>query len=226
MGNYGKSEAYYRKMYKLDPDFLVGAALLGRISTDLSEQKRLLHHINNSIEPNSKDEMLVLSVYKSLHELMIARQEEEPEKAIKLLQKALGVAMEGFGELIRKYPEEQYLTSEYIEIIHYWHGPEKALDSLNFYDPNEQVIFLLGYKALLFAELDRRSEALKQSDKIWIIFNDYSIPKPWAVKSQVYYALGDFEVALKFAYQGLNLDPKNVDLLRIKSSIEEKKAEN
>ncbi len=224
MGNYGKSEEYYRKMNRLDPDFLIGAALLGRISTNLSEQKDLLNHINTSEEPKSSDEKLVLSVYKSLHELMIVRQ-EDPEKSSELVKKALGEAIEGFGGLIRKYPEEQYLISEYIETIHYWHGPAKALDSLNYFDPNEQIIFLLGYKALLYAELGKRKEALEQSDKLWLRFNDFSIPKPWAVKSQVYFELGDFEIALNFAYRGLNLDPKNVDLLRIKSAIEEKKTE-
>lgn len=213
-GNYSASEKAYRKLLEIDPDFLIGLSLLGRISVNLDEQLELLEKIQGSELPSDKPESNVLEVYTELHRLMIIRQ-TNPEKATEQAKKALNLSFEYLPEIIKEYPDEPYLLSEYIETIHYLNGPQAALDSILKHPLSKDVVFLHGYKAMLLAELGKKDEALQQSDSLFLLFPKGGVPKPYAVKAQVYSALNENELAKRFAEIGLQIDPKNVDLLRI-----------
>jgi tetratricopeptide (TPR) repeat protein len=216
-GNYSASEDMYRQMMKADPSFLVGATLLGRISTNLSEQQRLLKMVESNLEKISGDERRLLDVYLELHRLMIMRQ-TEPEKATVQVKKALGLAYEYLPDLALRYPEDVYHVSEYIEVINYIDGPETALNKLDSL-PQELPVFLVGYKAHLLALMDRFDEAMVIAEKLMMEHEVH--PKPWVVTGDILVEMEAFDKAKPYIEKALQLDPKNVDAQRLKTRIEE-----
>ena len=81
-GQWTLSEESFRKAVELDPDFLIGKSLVGKISRDLDERVRLLNEINEEKKHATKDNQLLLEITLATLELMNARDQKinlEPE---------------------------------------------------------------------------------------------------------------------------------------------------
>lgn len=65
-GNYSAAEVAFRKMYAVDSSFVLGMALLGRISDQGDEQKRLIQLIELNFDSASHEEQLVIALFLEL----------------------------------------------------------------------------------------------------------------------------------------------------------------
>ncbi len=219
-GFYGPSELSYRSSLAHDPQFLLSAATLARLTLDLEERKKLLQVIIDHKEAIPGNERLILDVYQSFIELTNARQENHP-KMDSIRANALDLALNNFGAVVRVLPEESYLFAEYIEIIHALQGPQQAIDSLSYYIAagHQSNIFLDGYRASMLSELDQYAEAMKIADKIAQKLPLDIYPKPNAVYADIYYQSKEYRQALPYALRGNDLDPRNLDLSRLLAKI-------
>jgi tetratricopeptide (TPR) repeat protein len=230
-GRYGDSEISYRKALEYDPNFLVGKSVLARLTLDLEERIHLYEEIQEQKHSITGDESLILEVYSSLVKYSNLRDQGDSE-AKKALQEALQLAEKNFKEVIHKYPEEIYLKSEYIEILHSLYGPKQALDSLNKLTTITQKSnpFLLGLTASMHAELEEYDVAKKQANRLIEVVNDSTQPKTFAVLAAIYFQIGNLKMAKKNADKANKLDAKNLDASRLKKkidqAIEEKSALN
>jgi len=223
-GNYSAAEEAYRKAVLFDSDFLVAQSLLGRISGELREREEIAKMLEAKKANLTGDERLLLDVYFELLKLMNVR-EKEPEKAPAQLEKALALGEKNLNILVHRYPGEIYYKSEFIETIHYRQGPAAALDSLRSLRRDEQKLnpFLLGYEAELEGELGHYELALKKAEVLASLFEGREIPKPNVVFADIYFKMGELEKARQEVDKALSLDPENVDAIRLKKRISEKK---
>lgn len=219
-GNYTASEVAYRKAVSFDPDFLVGQSLLGRISSDLEEREAILAKIKAREHMVTGDEKLLLDVFTELLQLMIIR-EKNPEAAGAQLKKALNRGEENLGIIAHQYPDDIYYKAEYIEVINYNHGPQAALDSLQALATEAQLDnpFLLGFSAILEAELGQYESALKKSVKLDRIFKGRQAPKPHVVYASVYHKRGKIKRAQRYVKKALAIDPGCLDAQRLQRVI-------
>lgn len=214
-GDYSGSARAFAQVVRHDPNFLIGLTLRGRISQDLKEQKQLLTTVEKKQHTVKGDERLLLDAFTELHRLMIIRV-DAPKKAGNQLKKALDLSFKNLGKIARKYPEEPYLVSEYLEVLHYKSDAQKVLDQLKLFPKVNTVPFMVGFKAQLLAELGQYAQALQVADQLFLIFaNRPKVPKPWVVKASIYSKKGDKKMALKFVKKALKLDSGNIDAQRL-----------
>lgn len=222
-GNYGLAEISYRQSLEHDPDFLIGKAVLGRLTLDLGERLQIQKELEVDKEAITGDERLVLEVYAALVEFTNAREQGSADTK-KLLQKAFRSAEEHLGELARKYPDEVYIKAEYIEFLHARYGPRNALDSLKVLttEAQRENPFLLGFSASMQAEMDNFVTALEQARRLKEIIKDTTIPKPYAVLGDVYFQMDSLQLAKENVAIAYRLDPRNLDVSRLKEKIDQK----
>lgn len=218
-GDYTGSELAFRKMAAFDPDFLVGQSLLGRISTEPVEQRRIYDEIENERLGLPSDEDKLLDVFQALLMIRILRN-EAPDKAPTQVKHALEMGKENLGYLGKKYTDEVWYQAEFIESVNYIDGPQAALDSLETLDQEPLIPFLIGYKASLLIKRGDKEAAMRLSDQLFLIYPDGNIPKPFMVKADVYEQMGEKELAKSFLEKALSLDPGNIDGQRMKKRLE------
>lgn len=223
-GRYGQSEVSYRKALRFDPDFLVGKAVLARLTLDIEERLQLYKELEEQKEDITGDERLLLDVYIGLTHFTNLR-EQGADNAREVLNEVLNLAFKNFGVVVRKYPEEIHLLAEYIEIIHSLKGGEASLDSLAAINPNHNNPFLLGYTASMQAELKNFDFALEKAKELESQFKDKTTPKPYAVFADVYFKMDRLELAKKYADKAFELDPRNLDAIRLKNRIDKRMQE-
>lgn len=220
-GQYGAAEVSYRKALSFDPEFLVGKSVLARLTLDLEERIRIFEEVEAEKHQINGDERLILDVYLALTEFTNIR-EQTPEQAKEVLTQVLQLAEKNFREIVRKYPNQIYLKSEYIEVLHSNHGPRVALDSLIALTSAEQKEnpFLVGYAASMYAELAEFEQALANARRLDAIISDPSLPKSFAVFADVYFAMDSLELAKQNADRAVELDARNLDASRLKTKID------
>ena len=114
------------------------------------------------------------------------------------------------------------LKSEYIEVLHALHGPQLALDSLNslMIPSQESNPFMLGYKAIMLAELEKYDEALVIAKELALVMNDDQVAKPDAILADIYFKMKDYNTAKIHADKANSIDPNNLDASRLKKKID------
>lgn len=223
LGHYSNSAIAYRKCVAHDPDFLIGQCLYGRISDNLAEQKAIYVLVDTQKTKLSGAEYKLLEVYQALLKLMIVRQ-EDPEQAKEQVKIALTLGEENFRSIVHNYREEIYYKSEYIELLNYNHGAQVALDSLAVLATidQQQNPFLLGYAAMLNAELGAFEIALAKAKELEDHFIGQAVPKPFVVYGDIFFKMKDFAKAKINVEKALLLDEHNIDALRLKKKLEAK----
>ena len=221
-GRYSEAEASYRKVVELDPDFLVGKSVLARLTLDAVERLQLYEEIQMNKHKVKGDERLVLDVYTLLVYYTNLRDQKSPNTR-KAFNEAIALAEKNLRKVVHKYPEEIYLKSEYIEILHTTHGAKKALDSLNALTTPAQKDnpFILGFSSGIHAEMDDFEPAMQKANQLLKVVNDSTLPKTYAVLARVYYEMGNLEIAKKNADKAYELDSKNLDASRLKTRIDQ-----
>ena len=220
-GNYGPAEISYRKVLEHDPDFLIGKSVLGRLTLDLEERLQINKLLVTKKETVKGDERLILDVYTALVDFTNAREQGLPNPQDQL-QKVLKLAEENLGRIAHKYPEEIYMKAEYIEFLHSRYGPRKALDTLTKLttEAQKENPFLLGFAASMNAEMEKFTVALQQTNRLAEIMARKEVPKPYAVRADVYFQMDSLELAKINAEKAKRLDPRNLDASRLLKKIE------
>jgi tetratricopeptide (TPR) repeat protein len=222
-GNYGPAEISYRNALEHDANFLIGKAVLGRLTLDLEERLQIQKELEDDKDAITGDERLIFDVYAALVNFTNARAQKSSDTK-KILRKAFRLAEENLGEVTRKYPNEIYMKAEYIEFLHARYGPRNTLDSLKVLttEVQKENPFLLGFAASMNAEMDNFEVALEQAHRLKEITTDARIPKPYAVLADVYFQMDSLELAKTNANIAHKLDPRNLDASRLKEKIEKK----
>jgi len=222
-GQYGAAEASYRKALHFDVDFILGKSVLARLTLDLEERLALY----NSLKPHRQvlhpDEAHIFEVYKALTHFTNIRA-TAPKKVETTLDSVLIFAEKTLRKVVHKYPDEVYLKSEYMEVLHSRYGPHNTLDSIHTLVRTHQKDnpFLLGYTAELYAEIGNYKIALEKAKQLLQLPLLRKTPKPAAVLAQVYFAMDSIEQAKKWVDKAYSLDARNLDASRLKIKIDQK----
>lgn len=221
LGDYSAAEVSYRKTMDFDPEFLVGMSVLARLTRDLEERLAMEARLEARKNEIQGDERLVLDTYISLVKYTNLR-DQKSEQATAARQEAMLIGEENLNVVVHNYPEEVYLKSEYIEVLHAIHGPQLALDSLNslMIPSQESNPFMLGYKAIMLAELEKYDEALVIAKQLALVMNDDQVAKPDAILADIYFKMKDYETAKVHADKANSIDPNNLDASRLKTKID------
>jgi len=221
LGHFTNSEKAYRKMYQLDPDFLVGASLLARITTEPVERLNLLEFLENKKPNLVNEERLLLDVFIELIKLYSYRENKLEEKTIKQLEIAFDLAENNLRIITDKYPDDTYYLAEYIEVLHHNYGAQIALDSLAAKSTPKQTenAFLIGYRAQLQAETGAYEEALQNASKLEQTLIDEAAPSVYVVYANIYNLMGEKAKALESIDRALDTDPGNLSAQRLKDAL-------
>jgi len=220
-GDYTAAERSYRKALTFDVDFLIGKSVLARLTLDLKERLQLYETLENKKYKIKSDERLILDVYIALTKYTNLR-DQKLSQSQEALQEAFKLSEKNLGKIVYKYPQEIYLKSEYIEVLHALYGAETALDSLNILTSDSQKLnpFILGYKAILTAETKNYDEALIYANKLVEKLKDKNVAKPSAILADIYFKMEDYKKAKIHADKAIKIDPKNLDASRLKAKID------
>ena len=223
-GNYTASERSYRKMMSFDSEFLVGMSLLGRISLDKEERKKIEATLQKKKSEIKRDERLLFDVFLELLTLTNLRG-QDPEKVKVQRNRAFEVGEKNLRIITHLYPDDVYTKAEYFEVLHYQYGPKAALDSLHRLSSTNQLQnpFILGFAADLEAELGNFDNALKMAGQLQTNLINLKVPKAYVVFADIYYKMGKKADAQAEVNQALKLDLGNIDAQRLKIKIEEMK---
>lgn len=224
-GDYAAAEVSYRKSLEHDPTFLVGQSVLARLTLDLDERLALYEGIEEGKQAITGDERLILDVYSALTKYTNLRDQESPHTK-SALQDAIELGEKNFRKIVHTYPEEVYLKCEYIEMLHSQYGAARSLDSLHTLITISQQDnpFLLGYKAILTAEMKNYDEALKYALQLKEQMSHLEVAKPDAILADIYYKMEDYDNAKNHADRAFDIDPRNLDASRLKEKIDVKLA--
>lgn len=219
-GRYGQAEVSYRKVLEFDPDFLIGQAVLGRLTLDDEERADIYRNVESKRGSLPHDEEELLGVYHDFVQYTNRRESGDPT-ARAFITEALQGGEEIFKKTIQKYPEEPWMKSEYVEFVNSNKGGEAALDSLAVLTRNRhsENPFLLGFQASLEAELGNFEKALEIAKKLEAKTIDKTEPKPWAVYADVYFQMDSLKEAKVYADLAVELDPRNLDASRLQTKI-------
>ncbi|WP_276388409.1 hypothetical protein [Eudoraea chungangensis] len=219
-GEWTKAENSFRTATKADPNFALGNCLVGRISTNMAERKRLLEKITAQEKNATKDQRLLIEIYKSsiirMNNREMGIQIPDTLKAVRYL-----LAENNSKKFVQKYPEEDYVKAEYIEILHSKYGPETALDSLEFLTNSLQKVlpFYLGYAATLHAEIGNYGEASLLLQVLKNRQNDTLRPNYYLSKGQVYKEFDSIALAKKYIKKAIALDTNHLIAKRLLNSF-------
>lgn len=219
-GHYGLAELSYRKALEFDTNFLLGQAVLARLTLDLEERLRLFESLEAQKEAIKGDERKVLNVYIALTEFTNIRA-QQPDQAPAALERTLQLAEKNLRSVVYNNPNAIYLKAEYIEILHSLQGPEAALDSLAVLTTSAQRDnpFLRGFAASLEAERGNFSQAIEHAQRLAQLQGDRLLPKSYAVFADVYFQMDSLTLAKQYADRAVELDPRNLDASRLQTRI-------
>ena len=219
-GMYSAAEVKFREAYEVDSFCALAALTYGRIVQDLDLQKRIYAYCQTVDELSLPEEKL-RQVYLELLKMMIERSEGQGRNSEQRLTSFKSM-LSNLKWVVHRYPGESYILAEYIEVIHLVEGAQAALDSLEYYGANlgyRLPMFLEGYRSTLLLELDMKDAAqevlkslsplIKKTPKYWILWSDYFL------------VVGKSKKAKRFIDKALQIDPRNVDAIRIRARIDQ-----
>lgn len=222
LGEWTKAEESYREAARLDPEFQLAWAQVGRISNDPSERASIYNRLK-SIQADSSWESKLLEVYLGSLELIDSKDRGiaiKPEQVTHFYE----ISFKNFGEFLDIFPREIYVRAEYIEVIHSIHGAAATLDSIQS-DENlgiESNPFLISYKSQLWAELkdfDKAEEALEELKKR---LSSSGFPSIAFTEAILNFEMGEWKKAEFLVNQTLSLDSKHTLAKRLKKQIEDR----
>ncbi|MDG1278671.1 MAG: hypothetical protein P8O16_15420 [Algoriphagus sp.] len=221
LGEWTKAEESYREAVRLDPDFQLAWAQVGRISNDPRERASIYTKLK-SIETDSSWEAKLLEVYLGSLELIDSKDRGIAIKS-EQVTRFYETSFKNFGDFLHIYPRETFVRSEYFEVIHSIYGAGAALDSIQSHENIgiESNPFLISYKSQLWAELknfDKAEEALKDlKNKL----SSNQSPAISFTEAVLNFEKGEWTKAEIFINQTLLMDSKHTLAKRLKKQIED-----
>ena len=213
-GNYSAAEKAFRNMYDQDSSFVLGQALLGRISNDDQERRELVLTIESNIDSANADERLVLELFLEL----ISRRVDQGSLS---MEELADLALKNLGTITTSFLQEDYYFAEYIEWINDRNGPKAALDSINKRATAAQHVmpFIIGYKVHLHLELRQFDHAQIYINQLENMQQVRGTAKISTVKAEYFIARGNNAKALKLIQDTERLDPNNMETHRLRDKM-------
>lgn len=210
-GRWTESETAFRKAVEFDPDWPVGKCLVGRITQDLEERKRLLAELEVVKDEVDSDERLLLDIFMPSMVAMNNRDQgisSSPEAG----KNRRAMAEANFRSFVQSHPEESYIKAEYIETLHANHGAKTALDSLNMLSSEAQLKlgFYISYKATLGMELGNIDYAQELLTQLRLLHPDPGYTSPLMLQAQIYMAQDSLEKASELVNKVVTMDPNHL----------------
>ncbi len=218
-GRWTESEKSFRKAVELDPGYTLGKSLVGRITRNLEERKRIQQELLAEHFENG-DEKLLLDVYLLSIEAYNSR-EEGITLTPEFRSKRKRIAESNFREFVRKYPNDDYVKAEYIEWLHLIHGPETALDSLQYLATERQkkLGFYISFAASLELELGRIDNAIRLSEDLKDLMKDSTYTAYTKLKAEIFMAQDSLQKAKDYIDEVVRIDPNHLIAVSIQSEI-------
>jgi len=221
-GRWTEAENSYRKALDFDPNYILGKSLVARITKDLREREVLLQELKAVKDSATNNESLLLDVY-----LLSIEAYNNRDRGIKsttqFITNRKQVAESNFRKFIHKYPNNDYVKAEYIEWLHFIHGPKIALDSLKHLATERQMNlgFYISYAASLEVELDNLDEATALSKKLNKLMKDDTYTAYMKLMAEIYIAQDSLYKAKKYVDRIVKIDPNHIIALGMQSNIKE-----
>lgn len=222
-GEWTLAEASFRKAVELDSNFLLGWSQVGRISQNPKERALIFKQLSDKKSRLTGWEKKLLEVYLGSLELIDAR-----DRGIQISRKQISdfysLSENHFSGFLKVYPNEIYVYSEYVEVIHGIYGPKPALDSLQsqVVKGNKLNPFLISYTAQMQAELKDFENAFQTASESERRLNNPKLPIISFTNAFIYFEKGQFESAGKFLDQTLILDKNHTLAQRLKKRLDQK----
>jgi tetratricopeptide (TPR) repeat protein len=219
-GQWTLSEEAFRKAVELDPSFLVGKSLVGKITRNLDERITIFEEVNREKHKASEDDLLLLEITLKTMELFNKR-DQNIEINDQFIREFYHLGESNYRKFVNRHPEESYMKAEYIEFIHANQGPKAALDSLNLLasDVQSKLPFFISYGALLEAEMGNYESALSIAHQFKQETKDDAIPAPYVLYAQIYNQMDSLELAIKHIDVAIELDTNHIIAQRLKSIL-------
>ncbi len=219
-GRWTESEKSFRKALEFDPDYMLGKSLAGRITRELEEREILLEELQMVKDKASYDEKLLLDVY-----LLSIESYNNRDKGIiatsEFNAKRRQISESNFRKFVHKYPEDNYVKAEYIEVLHLIHGPKAALDSLKSLATEKQLKsgFYINSYASLELELGNIQKALALSKDLEELMLDSTYTSYMKLKAEIYMAQDSLNKAKEYIDQVVKIDPNHIIALGMQNAI-------
>jgi len=220
-GRWTESEHSFRRAVEVDPNFLIGKSLVGRISHDLKEREAIVNELKSRKDEISLVEQKLLEVYLGNIERMNNRDTGKEIKAEVVVDKRKETE-KIFRSLVQAYPDETFVKAEYIELLHAMYGPNTALDSLLHHVSERPpfIPFMISYEATLLAELGKFQEALEKARLFKQSLDSGNCPEEFVVMGNIYFQMGRLNTAREYITKAISLDSRHLIALSILVRIE------
>ena len=224
-GRWTLAEAEFRAAMAADPDWVLGRALVGRITRNVEEREELLDWIERHLDQAPDDERLLLDIY--VHHIAEYNERDrgiapDPERSER--RQRLHIA--NSRRYLERHPGTPYVSAELVEYVHAADGAEAALHVLNTeVAPSAASIpFCLGYRARMLTELGRYHEAFAVADALDARLDDPLAPAQHVVRARILLRTGQLEEASARIDTALALDGNNLaawvvrELIRVETA--------
>ena len=222
-GRWTESEKSFRKALEFDPDYILGKSLVGRITRELEEREILLQELRMVKDKASNDEKLLLDVY-----LLSIESYNNRDKGIiatsEFNAKRRQISESNFRKFVHKYPEDNYVKAEYIEVLHLIHGPKAALDSLRSLATEKQMKsgFYISSSASLELELGNIQKTIALSKDLEELMLDSTYTSYMKLKAEIYLAQDSLNKAKEYIDQVVKIDPNHIIAIGMQNAINNK----
>ena len=214
-GRWTESEEAFRAAHEAEPDWIMGAALVARITQDVEEREQLLEQIEAGYDGVDPDTRLLLDVF-----IMSIRAANARDRGTKLpdgfADERMAIALRNFAEFVRRHPGETYSHAERLEVIHHAEGADAALAMIEREVPADvrRAPFFASFAAGLEAERGNHERAAELAAVYRDRLNDPDAPGIDALESVLLQHRGDLRGALEAAERAASKDPKHLIAVR------------
>lgn len=222
-GEWTLAENSFRKAVQVDSNFLLGWSQVGRISKNPEERALIFKQLSDKQDQTKGWEKKLLEVYLGSLKLIDSRDRGliiTPDQISNFYK----LSESHFSDFLNVHPNETYVYSEYIEVVHGIYGPRAALDSLQKQTSGDIKLnsFLISYSAQMQAEMKDFESAFQTAREMEKSLNASDLPIISFTNAFIYFEKGAYEIAGKLLDQTLSLDKNHTLAHRLKNRVDEK----
>lgn len=222
-GEWTKAEESFRKAVELDPGFLLAWSQVGRISQSPAERSEIFQRLSAENAKASGWEKKLLEVYLASLQLIDSK-DRGLSISTKQVKNFYALSELNFSDFLNIYPDEIYVNSELIEVIHGIYGPAAALDSLQNQIQKGGSLnpFLISYTAQMQAETKNFELALQTAKHLESILKNPDLPIIPFTYAFIHFEKGAYQEARNLINRTLELDKNHTLAQRMRSQLEAK----
>jgi tetratricopeptide (TPR) repeat protein len=221
-GEWTLAEASFRKAVDLDSSFLLAWSQVGRISKNPEERALIFQQLSGKKSQVTGWEKKLLEVYLYSLELIDSKDRGLPITR-EQISEFYTLSKSNFSAFLNLHPSEDYIYSEYIEVIHGIYGPEAALDTLQKQITKGKNLnpFLISYTAQMQAELKDFKGTLETIENLKKNLDSAELPIVPFTYAYYNFEKKEYLKAGQFLDQTLALDPNHILAQRMNRRVQD-----